>query len=46
MKISMRDRVLGCLLGGACGDALGAPFEFSSHAEMIIECGPGGVQEF
>ncbi|WP_108461472.1 ADP-ribosylglycohydrolase family protein [Devosia naphthalenivorans] len=46
MKISTRERVLGCLLGGACGDALGAPFEFSSHAEMIIKCGPRGVQEF
>jgi ADP-ribosyl-[dinitrogen reductase] hydrolase len=46
MKISTRDRVLGCLLGGACGDALGAPFEFSSQAEMIIECGPRGAREF
>ncbi len=42
----MRDRVLGSLLGGVCGDALGAPFEFVSHAEMINECGPGGVREF
>ena len=24
------ERTLGCLLGGACGDALGAPVEFMS----------------
>ncbi|MEM9894596.1 MAG: ADP-ribosylglycohydrolase family protein [Actinomycetota bacterium] len=26
--LSLADRVAGCLLGGACGDALGAPLEF------------------
>lgn len=44
--ISTTDRFLGSLLAGACGDALGAPFEFTSHIDMIVECGPGGVRDF
>lgn len=46
MTVAVKDRILGCLLAGACGDALGAPFEFTSHIEMIVECGPGGVRNF
>ncbi len=30
----MRSKFLGCLLGGAVGDALGAPVEFMSLAEI------------
>src|SRR5687768_5441546 len=30
----MRDRIVGSLLGLACGDALGAPAEFKSQAEV------------
>jgi len=33
----------GCLLGGALGDALGAPIEFDSLAELREVHGPGGV---
>ena len=32
-----RDRVLGCLLGGALGDALGYPIEFVRSAAEIVE---------
>ncbi|EGG9814462.1 ADP-ribosylglycohydrolase family protein [Salmonella enterica] len=35
--------VLGCLLGGACGDALGAPVEFMSRGEILRKHGPAGV---
>jgi len=47
MTISVNDRVLGCLLGGACGDALGAPFEFTPLFEMRYDYGSKeGVREF
>lgn len=36
----------GCLLGGAVGDALGAPVEFMSYAEIIRKFGAGGIQEY
>lgn len=38
-----RDRVRGCLLGGALGDALGAGIEFQSLADIRREYGPAGV---
>src|SRR5579883_1882250 len=41
-----RDRFLGCLLGGAVGDALGAPVEFWSLAEIRGRLGPAGVTEY
>lgn len=44
--ISIADRFLGSMLAGACGDALGAPFEFTSRIEMIVECGPKGARDF
>jgi ADP-ribosyl-[dinitrogen reductase] hydrolase len=39
-------RVRGCLLGGAVGDALGAPVEFLSLNEIRRSFGPPGIQEF
>jgi ADP-ribosylglycohydrolase len=39
----MRDRYLGCLLGGAVGDALGGGIEFSSLAEILGTYGPTGI---
>ncbi len=41
-----QDLYLGCLLGGAVGDALGAPVEFMSNAEISGRFGPGGIQEY
>jgi ADP-ribosylglycohydrolase len=40
---SIRDRIHGSLLGGAIGDALGAPIEFLSLAEIRSRFGPGGL---
>jgi ADP-ribosylglycohydrolase len=37
------DRALGCLLGGALGDALGAPVEFMQLSEIRRELGARGV---
>ena len=38
-----RSRVRGCLLGGAIGDALGAPIEFMRLSEIRSQFGPSGV---
>ncbi len=40
------DRVRGCLLGGAVGDALGAAVEFLSLAEIRDRFGAAGIAEF
>ena len=39
------DAVRGCLLGGAAGDALGAPVEFMSREEIFAKY-PGGVKDY
>ena len=36
----------GCLLGGAIGDALGAPVEFMSHATIVQRFGAEGLRDF
>lgn len=41
-----RRRWRGCLVGGAVGDALGAPVEFMSLAEIRAELGAGGVHGY
>jgi ADP-ribosylglycohydrolase len=40
------ERIAGCLLGGAVGDALGAPVEFLSRAEILDRFGAGGITDF
>jgi ADP-ribosylglycohydrolase len=40
---TFRDRVHGCLLGGAAGDALGAAVEFRSIGEIRATFGPDGI---
>ncbi|MBU0606314.1 MAG: ADP-ribosylglycohydrolase family protein [Armatimonadetes bacterium] len=42
----LQSRFAGCLLGGALGDALGAPIEFLSLNEIRARYGPHGLQEF
>jgi ADP-ribosyl-[dinitrogen reductase] hydrolase len=42
---TLDDRYRGCLIGLACGDALGGPVEFDSRAKMD-ECFPAGLREF
>ncbi|GAA0524556.1 hypothetical protein GCM10011581_15670 [Saccharopolyspora subtropica] len=39
---SLTERVLGCFLGGALGDAFGADLEFSTAAEITARFGPDG----
>ncbi|WP_026923046.1 ADP-ribosylglycohydrolase family protein [Glycomyces arizonensis] len=39
------DRILGCLIGGAVGDALGYQVEFDSWPQIEREWGPAGVAE-
>lgn len=41
-----RARVRGCLLGGAIGDALGAPVEFWSLDRIRGTVGPAGVRAY
>lgn len=41
-----RSRVRGCLLGGAVGDALGAPVEFMALTDIQERCGEAGVREY
>lgn len=43
---SRRSRFQGCLLGGASGDALGAPLEFYTLAEITKKFGSHGLREF
>lgn len=40
------ERISGCLLGGAIGDALGWPVEFMSMAEIRKQFGPEGIRNF
>jgi ADP-ribosylglycohydrolase len=42
----IESRILGCLLGGAVGDALGAPVEFAPLAEIRERFGPAGIREY
>lgn len=38
------DKYVGCLLGGALGDALGYPVEFMSRSEIVSKFGDNGIQ--
>lgn len=42
----MIDKFIGCLLGGAVGDALGAPVEFMKRVEMIKCFGTDGITQY
>lgn len=41
-----RSRFRGCLLGGAAGDALGAPVEFMTRAGILERFGAGGITDY
>ncbi|QCP14938.1 ADP-ribosylglycohydrolase family protein [Pseudoduganella umbonata] len=43
---TVRGRFLGCLLGGAVGDALGAPVEFMKRTEILQRFGPDGITQY
>jgi ADP-ribosylglycohydrolase len=40
------EHIRGCLLGGAVGDALGAPIEFDELAKIRSRFGPAGVRDY
>lgn len=40
------EQIKGCLLGGAVGDALGAPVEFLEWPAIRPKFGPGGIVDF
>ncbi|MHB1457325.1 MAG: ADP-ribosylglycohydrolase family protein [Armatimonadota bacterium] len=40
------DRIAGCLLGGATGDALGAPIEFMSVDKILSIYGRNGIEHY
>jgi ADP-ribosylglycohydrolase len=46
VAVSTRECFRGCLLGGAVGDALGAPVEFMRHAEILRRFGPQGITDY
>ena len=46
MSPSLRSRYRGCLLGGAVGDALGAPVEFLDLRAIRARYGEGGIGDF
>ncbi len=46
VDLTLADRVEGCLLAGACGDALGAPVEFMRLPEIQRRYGHGGIRDF
>jgi len=41
-----RDQIRGCLIGGAIGDALGAPVEFMSLQDIRAKFGSNGIREY
>ena len=43
---SVKEQFIGCLLGGAVGDALGAPVDFMRRAEILDRFGPDGITEY
>ncbi len=40
------DRIRGCLIGGAVGDALGYPVEFKKEADIFSKYGEKGITEY
>lgn len=43
---TLQERFTGCLLGGAVGDALGAPVEFMSRQQILQRFGSQGIAEY
>lgn len=45
-SITLQERFRGCLLGGAAGDALGAPVEFLCFRDIEHRFGASGIQDY
>ena len=41
-----KDQVLGCMVGGAVGDALGYAVEFASYDSIVMKYGKKGITRF
>lgn len=41
-----KNKVLGSMIGGAIGDALGYPVEFMSYAQILHKYGPSGITRY
>ncbi len=46
MKKTLKQKYIGCMLGGAIGDALGAPVEFMSSEDIYNEFGEKGITDY
>jgi len=46
MNIAYRNKVLGSMVGGAVGDALGYPVEFMSYDQILHKYGSGGITRY
>ena len=44
--LTPQQRFAGCLLGGAVGDALGAPVEFMIREQILSRFGPDGITDY
>lgn len=45
-KGKLTDKIRGCLIGGAVGDALGYPIEFTHYSEVLKKYGEQGITEY
>lgn len=45
MKVTY-DKILGCLVGGAAGDALGYPIEFEKEKDIFHRFGSRGIEQY
>ena len=43
---NLLNRTLGCMVGGAVGDALGYPVEFATWPQIRWKYGPGGIKSY
>ncbi len=44
--LDLKARFAGCLLGGAVGDAMGAPVEFLRRSEILAQFGSQGITDY
>lgn len=44
--MNIEDKIKGCLIGGAVGDALGYPVEFMNYGEIINKYGQRGISHY
>ena len=42
----LRNKALGCIVGGAIGDALGYPIEFNTYSHIVESFGENGVTDY